>query len=95
MSFIKFLGTAGARFVVTKQLRASGGLWLSAGKTNLSIDPKLIDEALALSGERSKKAAVTRALEEFIARRRQKRLLELMGKLEWDPGYDCKAERSR
>jgi hypothetical protein len=63
--------------------------------TTLSIDPKLIDEALELSGERSKKAAVTRALEEFIARRRQKRLLELMGKLEWDPGYDYKAERSR
>jgi hypothetical protein len=63
--------------------------------TNLSIDPKLIEEALELSGERSKKAAVTRALEEFIARRRQKRLLELMGKLEWDPGYDYKAERSR
>ena len=39
--------------------------------TNLSIDPKLIDEALELSGERSKKAAVTRALEEFIARRRR------------------------
>jgi hypothetical protein len=63
--------------------------------TNLSIDPKLIEEALELSGERSKKAAVTRALEEFIARRRQKRLLELMGKLEWDSGYDYKAERSR
>jgi len=39
MSFIKFLGTAGARFVVTKQLRSSGGLWLSVGKTNLYIDP--------------------------------------------------------
>jgi len=39
MSFIKFLGTAGARFVVMKQLRASGGVWLSAGKTNLYIDP--------------------------------------------------------
>jgi hypothetical protein len=63
--------------------------------TNLSIDPKLIEEALELSGERSKKAAVTRALEEFIARRRQKRLLELMGKLEWDTGYDYKVERSR
>jgi len=63
--------------------------------TNLSIDPKLIEEALELSGERSKKAAVTCALEEFIARRRQKRLLELMGKLEWDTGYDYKVERSR
>jgi phosphoribosyl 1,2-cyclic phosphodiesterase len=39
MSFIKFLGTAGARFVVIKQLRASGGVWLSVGKTNLYIDP--------------------------------------------------------
>lgn len=37
--------------------------------TNLSIDPKLIDDALKLSRERTKKAAVTRALEEFIARR--------------------------
>ena len=63
--------------------------------TNLSIDPRLIDEALELSGERTKKAAVTRALEEFIARRKQKRLLELMGRLEWDRAYDYKAERSR
>ena len=39
MSFIKFIGTAGARFVVMKQLRASGGAWLSVGKTNLYIDP--------------------------------------------------------
>jgi phosphoribosyl 1,2-cyclic phosphodiesterase len=39
MSFIKFLGTAGARFVVTKQLRSSGGVWLSEGKTNLYMDP--------------------------------------------------------
>src|SRR5215210_7420171 len=52
--------------------------------TNLSIDPELIERALALSGERTKKAAVTKALEEFIARRRQKRVLELFGKLEWD-----------
>lgn len=63
--------------------------------TNLSIDPKLIDDALKVSGERTKKAAVTRALEEYIARRRQKRLLELMGTLEWDPDFDYKAERSR
>ena len=63
--------------------------------TNLSIDPALIDQALALSGEKTKKAAVTRALQEFIARRKQKRLLELMGQLEWDEGFDHKAERSR
>jgi hypothetical protein len=63
--------------------------------TNLSIDPQLIEQALEVSGERTKKAAVTKALEEFIARRRQKRILELMGKLEWDSSYDYKAERSR
>ena len=63
--------------------------------TNLSIDPKLIKRALEVSGERTKKAAVTKALEEFIARRRQKRLLDLMGKLEWEPCYDHKAERGR
>ena len=37
--FYQIFGTAGARFVVMKQLRASGGVWLSVGKTNLYIDP--------------------------------------------------------
>jgi hypothetical protein len=63
--------------------------------TNLSIDPDLIDRALEVSGERTKKAAVTKALQEFIARRRQKRVIELMGKLEWNSAFDYKAERSR
>ena len=63
--------------------------------TNLSIDPELIERALALSGERTKKAAVTKALQEFIARREQKHLLELFGKLEWNADYDYKTERSR
>ena len=63
--------------------------------TNLSIDPALIDRALTLSGERTKKAAVTKALQEFIARREQQRLLDLFGKLEWDTGYDYKDERTR
>jgi hypothetical protein len=63
--------------------------------TNLSLDPELLERALEVSGERTKKAAVTRALEEFIARRNQKAIVELMGKLEWDPSFDYKAERSR
>ena len=63
--------------------------------TNLSLDPDLIERALKASGERTKKAAVTKALEEFVARRRQRRLVELMGKLEWDQSYDYKSERSR
>jgi hypothetical protein len=63
--------------------------------TNLSIDPKLLERALAVSGERTKKAAVTMALKEFIARREQKRLVELFRSLDWEPGYDYKTERSR
>jgi hypothetical protein len=63
--------------------------------TKLSIDPDLLSLALAVSGERTKKAVVTKALQEFIARRRQKRLLDLMGQLDWDEGFDYKAERSR
>ena len=63
--------------------------------TNLSIDPKLIERAQKVSGERTKKAAVTKALQEFIARREQKRVLDLFGKLEWEAGYDYKVERSR
>ena len=62
---------------------------------NLSLDPDLIYRALELSDERTKKAAVTRALVEFIAQREQKRLLDLMGNLEWDNSFDYKAVRSR
>ena len=63
--------------------------------TNLALDPALLERAFAVSGEKTKKAAVTRALEEFIARREQRRLVGLFGSLEWDAGYDYKRERSR
>ncbi len=39
MGYIKFLGTAGARFVMIKQLRASGGIWISHKDTNIIVDP--------------------------------------------------------
>lgn len=63
--------------------------------TNLAIDPALLDRALAVGEERTKKATVTRALEEYIARREQARVIELFGSVEWDGDYDYKAERSR
>jgi hypothetical protein len=63
--------------------------------TNLALDPALLERAFALSGEKTKKAAVTRALEEFIARREQRRIVELFGSLEWDTDFDYKRERSR
>jgi len=63
--------------------------------TNLALDQDLLERAFLLSGEATKKAAVTRALQEFIARREQKRVAELFGKLDWDASFDYKAERSR
>lgn len=63
--------------------------------TNLAIDADLLDRALAVSGEKTKKAAVTKALSEFVARREQKQLLDLFGSLEWDSSYDYKSERTR
>lgn len=63
--------------------------------TNLALDPDLLERAVRVSGERTKKAAVTKALQEFIARREQRRVADLLGKLEWDPSFDYKVERSR
>jgi hypothetical protein len=62
---------------------------------NVLIDPDLIERAFEVSGERTREAAVTKALEEFIALRRQKDLSNLIGKLEWDVSYAHKHERSR
>jgi hypothetical protein len=63
--------------------------------TNLALDQDLLDRAFQVSGEPTKKAAVTRALQEFIARREQRRVAELFGKLDWESGFDYKAERAR
>ena len=63
--------------------------------TNLDLDPQLLDRAFRLSGERTKKATVTRALEEYVRRLEQRRATELFGELDWDPTFDYKAERSR
>jgi hypothetical protein len=63
--------------------------------TNLSLDPKLLERTLRVSGEKTKKAAVTKALKEFIARHEQQRVTKLFGKLEWDVSYEYKKDRSR
>ena len=63
--------------------------------TNLALDPQLLDRVVAVSGETTKKAAVTLALKEFVARREQRRVSELFGRLDWDASYDYKSERSR
>jgi Arc/MetJ family transcription regulator len=63
--------------------------------TNLDIDQELLDEALRIGGNRTKKATVEQALQEYIQRRKQQKILKLFGKIEYDPSYNYKEQRRR
>ena len=62
--------------------------------TNLALDDRLVDEARRLGRHRTKRAAVSEALEEYVARRKRRRVKSLFGKLDWDPAYDYKTDRT-
>ena len=53
-------------------------------RTNLVLNPQLLDEATRLSGERTYSRAVERALEEFVRRARARRILDLAGSGLWE-----------
>ncbi|MDX2023282.1 MAG: type II toxin-antitoxin system VapB family antitoxin [Deltaproteobacteria bacterium] len=63
--------------------------------TNLAIDEGLLEEALRIGGHRTKKDTVTEALEEYIQRRKQAKVVNLFGKLDFDPKFDYKRARQR
>ena len=63
--------------------------------TNLALDDALIEEALRIGGHRTKKAVVTEALEEYVQRRRQLRILDLFNAIDYDPDFDYKIQRKR
>ncbi len=63
--------------------------------TNLAIDDNLLGEAQKLGGHRTKKETVNQALREYIQRRRQAKVLELFGKIDYDATYDYKQQRRR
>jgi len=63
--------------------------------TNLQIDDKLLNKALKVGGQRTKKATVTQALEEYIRRREQLKIENVLGTIDIDPSYDYKAQRKR
>jgi len=60
---------------------------------NLAIDDALLQQALKVGGHRTKKDTVTEALQEYIQRRLQLQLLELAGSIEYEEGFDYKAQR--
>ncbi len=63
--------------------------------TNLALDDRLIERARRVGRHKTKKEAVTAALDEYIRRRRQLRLLQRFGTIAYAPRYDYKAERRR
>jgi Arc/MetJ family transcription regulator len=63
--------------------------------TNLQIEDNLIQEALVLGGHRTKRAVVEEALREYVQRRKQLKILELFGTIEYDPEYDYKKQRQK
>ncbi len=63
--------------------------------SNIDFDPELLAQVQELGGFRYKKDALNAALEEFINRRKQKEVIQLFGKVEYDPEYDYKKQRKR
>jgi hypothetical protein len=63
--------------------------------TNLAIDDHLIAEAQKVGHHRTKKEAVTAALDEYIRKRKKLDVLEMFGKIDYDEGYNYKLERDR
>ena len=59
---------------------------------NPVVDRDLLEHAMSISGETSASVAITKALEEYIARRSPQALRELAGKVGWNATYDRKRE---
>ncbi|MCB1119808.1 MAG: type II toxin-antitoxin system VapB family antitoxin [Chlamydiia bacterium] len=64
-------------------------------RSNLNYDQNLLEQAKKLGGFKYKTEAVNAALDEFVKRRRQEKVLELFGKIEYDEDYDHKQARKR
>ena len=62
-------------------------------RTNIVLDDKLVEEAMMLSGARTKKELIADALREFVTTRKRLNLLDLDGKIEFNEVYDYKGLR--
>ena len=56
---------------------------------------ELIRMAMVLGGHRTKKAAVTKALMDYVRLHQQDEITSLFGKLNFDPTYDYKRQRAK
>ena len=62
--------------------------------TNLALNDQLIESAKSLGQHRSKKEAVTVALEEYVRRLRQRTVFEAFGKIDYDKNHSYKRQRN-
>ena len=61
-----------------------------AMRTNIDIEEKLLSEAMAASGNRTKKATVHEALEMLVrVKRDQQRIRDQYGKMKWHGDLDA------
>jgi Arc/MetJ family transcription regulator len=63
--------------------------------TNLALDDGLIEEAVKVGGHRSKREAVTAALEDYVKQKKRQGIFELVGAVDYYDDYDYKAARRR
>jgi hypothetical protein len=89
---LKRRGSLAAERVFLTQQSVWHNVWVA---TNLDLDPALVEEAVAVGGRRTKKEAVTEALREYIARRRQAQITRIFGTVEYDPKYNYRKQRRR
>jgi Arc/MetJ family transcription regulator len=63
--------------------------------TNLQLDDKLIEKSVKLGKHKTKRAAVTQALKEYVEHLEQQNLLAMFGKVDYDPEYDYRKQRKK
>jgi Arc/MetJ family transcription regulator len=69
--------------------------WRCDMATNLALDDNLIAQAQKIGHHKTKKEAVTTALKEYVARKKQIEVIDLFGKIDFDKNYDYKKARTR
>ena len=63
--------------------------------TNLALDDRLIQKAKDIGKHKTRREAVTAALQEHIKKREQLRIFELVGKIDYESAYNYKRERRK
>lgn len=63
--------------------------------TLLNINEALLQEALALDEQTTADALVETALREYVQRRKQLKVLDLFGAIDYDEDYDYKQQRQQ